>query len=53
LQAEASHTLFNLAGDVLNRVRRYAFHVLNQARDVALRRLKILAKQLKIGICVH
>jgi hypothetical protein len=53
LQAEASHTLFNLAGGVLNRVRRYAFHVLNQARDVALHRVKILAKQLKIGICVH
>jgi hypothetical protein len=27
--------------------------VLNQARDVALHRVKILAKQLKIGICVH
>jgi hypothetical protein len=53
LQAEASDTLFNLAGGVLNRIRRYAFHVLNQARDVALHRVKILAKQLKIGIRVH
>jgi hypothetical protein len=53
LQAEASDTLFNLAGGVLNRIRRYAFHVLNQARDVALHRVKILTKQLKIGICVR
>lgn len=44
LLAEASDTLFNPAGGVLNRVRRYAFHVLNQARDVALHRVKILAK---------
>ena len=33
LVAEASDAPFNLAGCVLNRVRRYAFYVLNQTRQ--------------------
>ena len=53
LPADTSDTRFNLAGGALSRACRYAFHVLNQACDVTLHRVKILAKQRKIGICVH
>jgi hypothetical protein len=43
LLAQAPDVLFNLAGGVLNCVRRATFHVLDQARDIALQREKILA----------
>ena len=53
LSSETSHAPFNLVGGVLNRVRRSAFEVLDQARDVALEHGKILAKHRKIRIGVH
>ena len=47
LLTEASNAPFNLAGGVLNRVRRSVFHVLDQARDIALQRVQVLAKQVR------
>jgi hypothetical protein len=51
--AQALDTPLDLAGGVLNSVRRAAFHVLDQARDVALQCDKTLAKQLVSESVVH
>src|SRR5208283_1872015 len=53
LLAEASDAPFNLPRDVLNRVRRAAFHMVDQACDIALQRVQVLAKQCEIRFHLH
>ncbi len=51
--AQAPDAPLDFAGGVLNRVRRSAFRVLDQVRNVPLQCDKILAKQFDIGIYGH